>query len=31
MAEIKTDGKAFERPIKIHRRAFDVLFITRTT
>ena len=31
MAEIKTDGNAYERPIKIERRAFDGLLITRAT
>ena len=30
MTEIKTDGNASEHPIKIERRAFDALLITRT-
>ena len=31
MAEIKTDGNASDRPIKIQWETFVALFITRTT
>ena len=31
MSEIKTERNAFERPIKIQQKAFDVLFITCAT
>ena len=31
MIEIKTDGNASKRPIKIQQRAFDALFITQIT